>query len=361
MDNTACLVLENGAVFLGNPLGAEGEALCEIVFATGMTGYMETLTDKSYYGQGVVQTFPLIGNYGVITPDQESDKPWLSAYIVRECCGEPSNFRCEGTLDEWLKKHGVVGLCGIDTRSLARLIRENGVMNGLITQEPEKCDWDKLRAYRVRGAVPAVSVKAPRFHPGREGGPAVAMLDCGYKESILRSLLERGCSVWVLPSGIGAQHILSLRPDGVLISNGPGDPGDNPELIRDIRELRSCGLPIFGICLGHQLLALASGFRTAKMKYGHRGLNQPVRCSLDGRVYITSQNHGYAVVRESVNERVATPLFTNVNDGTCEGLAYTDGRAFSSQFHPEASAGPRDTAFLFDTFIRRMEVFRACR
>ena len=361
MENTAYLVLENGAVFRGKPFGAEGESLCEIVFATGMTGYMETLTDKSYYGQGVVQTFPLIGNYGVISPDQESEKPWLSAYIVRESCSLPSNFRSEGLLERWLKKHGVVGLQGVDTRALTRMIRENGVMNGMITSDPARCDREQLRAYRIRGAVPAVSMKEPVFHKGCDGGRQVALIDCGYKENILRNLKERGCGVWLLPWDTGSEEVLALKPDGIMITNGPGDPDDNPVLIANLRKLRTSGVPMFGICMGHQLLALASGFKTAKMKYGHRGLNQPVRSAPDGRVYITSQNHGYAVLPESVDPDVATPLFTNVNDGTSEGLAYNDGLAFSSQFHPEAAAGPQDTSFLFDNFVQKMEVYRPCR
>lgn len=358
MDDAVFLVLENGTTFRGKPLGAEGEALCEIVFATGMTGYMETLTDKSYYGQGVVQTFPLIGNYGAIPDDQESDRPWLSSYIVRECCKAPSNYRCAGTLDSYLKKCGIVGIQDIDTRALTRLIREKGVMNGLICRNPKNCDMEALRAYRVQSALPAVSVKEPQFHKGLENGPVIVLLDCGYKESILRCLTERGCSVWVQPHDTPAADILAHKPDGIMISNGPGDPADNQDVIATIRDLRVSGIPIFGICLGHQLLALAEGFSTAKMKYGHRGLNQPVRRETDGSVYITSQNHGYAVLSDTVDPARAKLLFTNVNDGSCEGLEYTDGRAFSAQFHPEAGAGPLDTMFLFDEFLKRLEVSR---
>ncbi|MGI5935363.1 MAG: carbamoyl phosphate synthase small subunit [Oscillospiraceae bacterium] len=361
MGDAAFLVLENGMVFRGQPLGAEGEALCEIVFATGMTGYMETLTNKSYYGQGVVQTFPLIGNYGSISEDEESQKPWLSAYIVRQCCDKPSNFRSEGTLDAYLKKHGVVGLQGIDTRALTRLIRENGVMNGMICRDPGKCDMDALRAYRVSSALPAVSVKEPVFYKGSENGPVIVLLDCGYKESILACLLERGCSVWVMPHDTPASEILAKKGRGILISNGPADPADNKLVIETISRLRQSGAIIFGICLGHQLLALAEGFKTAKMKYGHRGLNQAVRRETDGKVYITSQNHGYTVLSETVDPAKARLLFTNVNDGTCEGLEYLDGRAFSVQFHPEAGAGPLDTTFLFDEFLRRAEVQGKCR
>lgn len=361
MGEAAFLVLENGAVFRGRPLGAEGEALCEIVFATGMTGYMETLTDKSYYGQGVVQTFPLIGNYGSISEDAESQKPWLSAYIVRQCCGTPSNFRSEGTLDAYLKKHGIVGLQDVDTRALTLLIRENGVMNGMICRDPEKCDMEAVRAYRVSSALPAVSVKEPVFYKGSESGPVIVLLDCGYKKSILACLLERGCSVWVMPHNTPAGEISAKKAHGILISNGPGDPADNTQVVETIKHLRQSGAIIFGICLGHQLLALAEGFKTAKMKYGHRGLNQAVRRETDGQVYITSQNHGYTVLTESVDPAKARVLYTNVNDGTCEGLEYLDSRAFSVQFHPEAGAGPLDTRFLFDEFLKKVEVHRACR
>ena len=355
MENTAYLTLENGRVFRGKALGKRGESLCEIVFATGMTGYMETLSDKSYFGQGVIQTFPLIGNYGVITDDLEDVKPHVSAYIVRECCGGPSNFRCGGPLDEWLEQNGVVGISGVDTRALTRTIRENGVMNGYIGDAPAE-DLEKIRSYRIENAVASVSVKAPKHMPAEnDGGPVVALLDYGYKKSIPMCLNALGCDVWVLPYDSLAQDIMALKPDGVMLSNGPGDPTDVPESIAVLAELRKTGVPIFGICLGHQLMALAEGFRTSKMKYGHRGQNQPVQRADDGRVFITSQNHGYAVLPESVDSAKAEILFTNVNDGTCEGLKYKDGRAFSVQFHPEAGAGPHDTRFLFTDFVKLMK------
>lgn len=358
MTDTAYLVLEDGTMFRGRPLGARGEALCEIVFATGMVGYIETLTDKNYWGQGVVQTFPVIGNYGVMPADQESERAWLSAYIVRECCERPSNFRSEGALSEWLVNHNVVGVQGIDTRALTRRIRERGVMNGIITEDPGSCDMERMRNYRVQNAVSAVSVKTQIGYAGAKNGPSVAIIDCGCRESIVRSIVGLGCNVRLLPHDTSAKDILATAPDGILISNGPGDPAENRELIEEIKALRASGVPMLGICLGHQLLALAEGFRTEKMKFGHRGQNQPVRRAADGRVFITSQNHGYAVLPESLDADRAEPLFVNVNDGGCEGLNYKDGRAFSVQFQPDTDAGETGTRFVLDEFMKRMEVYR---
>jgi carbamoyl-phosphate synthase small subunit len=354
--NQAYLVLENGSIFAGKPFGAEGEVIAEVVFATAMTGYLETLTDPSYYGQMAVQTFPLIGNYGVIPEDFESKKIHMRAYIVREWCEQPSNFRSQGNLDALLREHQVVGLYDVDTRSLTKLLRSHGVMNGMITRHPEQADMEAVKRYRIHDAVPAVSVRqmyqvqapARRFH--------VALYDYGIKENILRELLRRGCDVTVLPYDTTTAELAALQPDGVMLSNGPGDPAENAEIIQNLARLVETGIPIFGICLGHQLLALAHGFKTEKLKYGHRGANQAVKSFPDQRVYITSQNHGYAVITASIDGAVASELFSNVNDGTCEGLLYKNKPVFSVQFHPEACGGPQDTAFLFDRFIRLMEV-----
>ena len=344
---TAYLILENGMVFEGVSFGAQGDTTGEVVFATGMTGYLETLTDPSYYGQIVLQTFPLIGNYGVIPPDFESDSVGVKAYIVKRPCQDPSNFRSEGALDTFLRERGIVGLCGIDTRALARIIRNNGVMNGKITASPP-CDADlsEARAYSARAAVPAVSIRAVTKTGG--GSRRVALLDFGAKRGIADALAARGCEVLSFPYNAPAHEILQIKPAGVMLSNGPGDPADsaNAGIIETMRTLQKHGLPIFGICLGHQLLALANGYSTRKMKFGHRGTNQPVKEISTGRVYITSQNHGYAVVTETVS-------FVNVSDGSCEGMDY--GGSFSVQFHPEARGGPLDTAFLFDRFIERMD------
>lgn len=357
MNKQAYLILENGAVFEGVMLGAETEVIGEVVFTTAMTGYLETLTDPSYYGQIVVQTFPLMGNYGVIPQDFESEKPQLCAYVMRECCQVPSNFRAQGTLEAYLKQQGIVALCGIDTRALTRIVREAGVMNGMITKTPQLTDEQKqaLGQYRVTHAVESVSRHAPYTLPAEgEEKKHVVLWDFGAKGNIARSLQKRGCRVTVMPAMSTAAEILGQKPDGVMLSNGPGDPAENMQIIEQLRLVCKEKLPIFGICMGHQLLALSQGAKTEKMKYGHRGANQPVKDLDSGRVYITSQNHGYAVVNDSVPEG-AKVQYINVNDGTCEGIAYTTRPAFSVQFHPEACAGPMDTAFLFDRFMAMME------
>lgn len=354
----AYLVLENGRVFEGRRFGAPGEVSGELVFTTGMTGYLETLTDPSYYGQLVVQTFPLIGNYGVIPADFEGERPHLFAYIVREWCRDPSNFRSAGALEGFLKAHGIPGLEGVDTRELTALIREKGVMNARLCSSPDGVDAQQLRALRVSGAVAAVGCKKAYTVAAKKERYRVVLWDFGAKKNIERELLRRGCTVIHLPPECTAAELLQLRPDGVLLSNGPGDPRENTGVIREIATLCRSGVPVFGICLGHQLLALACGGQTEKLRYGHRGANQPVRDMADGRVYITSQNHGYAVSRLPQG---AHPLFNNVNDGTNEGLLYRHMPAFSVQFHPEAAAGPLDTGFLFDRFVEKMEVTRQCR
>ena len=357
MSAPAYLLLADGTIFEGTAFGARGETTGEIVFTTGMTGYVETLTDPSYHGQIVLQTFPLIGNYGIIPADFESGLVGASAYIIKHPCQAPSNFRSEGTLDTFLRERGVVGLCGIDTRALTRIIREKGVMNGRITTtRPDPAACAAIAAYRADNPVAAVSSRAPALCRAAQRRFTVALLDFGVKENMKRELLARGCDVWVLPHDSPPEAVLRTAPDGILLSNGPGDPADNTQVIAHLQALMGAGIPTFGICLGHQLLALAHGFATCKLKYGHRGANQPVKHQEDGRVYITSQNHGYAVVSQSIDPRVADEWFTNVNDGTCEGVRYSTAPACSVQFHPEACGGPRDTGFLFDRFIQSMEV-----
>ncbi len=353
---SAYLILENGTVFKGKRFGAVGDVTGELVFTTAMTGYLETLTDPSYYGQLVVQTFPLIGNYGVIPADFESAAPALKAYIVRDWCQEPSNFRCEGVLDTFLKEKGVVGLYGLDTRALTRIVREHGVMNAIITDRPSltEQETEALRAYRVEQAVASVTTGDSYTTTPEQTKHRVVLWDFGAKKNIERELVKRGCEVTVVPATATAADILALNPDGIMLSNGPGDPAENTGVIEQLRELNKAALPTFGICLGHQLLALASGGKTEKLKYGHRGANQPALHLPTGRVYITSQNHGYAVVGDSLPD-TAEVSFINANDGTCEGVDYTDKPAFSVQFHPEAAAGPLDTAFLFDRFVSMME------
>ncbi|MFT3951587.1 MAG: carbamoyl phosphate synthase small subunit [Oscillospiraceae bacterium] len=352
----AYLILENGTIFEGKSFGASGETVGEIVFTTAMTGYLETLTDPSYYGQIVVQTFPLIGNYGVIAHDFESDCPHVKGYIVRDWCQEPSNFRCEGDLDTFLKRCGIVGLYGIDTRALTKIVREYGVMNGRIVGE-DFCGLglSELKNYRILDAVENTTCKEEKvFKPAGETKFRVCLWDFGAKDNIRRSLVERGCEVTVLPASTKAERIFALNPNGVMLSNGPGDPSENTEIIAEIAKVAEKKIPIFGICLGHQLLALSQGAKTEKLKYGHRGANQPATNLKTGRVYITSQNHGYAVVHASLPTG-ANPVYVNANDGTSEGIEYDYMPAFSVQFHPEACGGPLDTAFLFGEFLALME------
>ena len=347
----AYLVLSNGMVFPGERIGAAGDTVGELVFTTGVVGSLETLTDPSYAGQIITQTFPLIGNYGVIPSDFEG-KCAARGYVVRELCGEPSNFRSEYALDRFLSEQGIVGICGVDTRALTRVLRTQGVMNAVICSEiPD--DLAEMTEYSVTGAVASVSAENTAVFPA-EGTERfhVALLDYGVKRSIIRALTRRGCRVTALPHSSSAEEILALRPDGVMLSNGPGDPAENLYEIAQIRELIG-RVPMFGVCLGHQLAALAMGGETVKLKFGHRGGNQPVKRLSDGRTFITSQNHGYAVLADSV-AGVGVESWRNANDGSCEGIDYPGRRCFTVQFHPEAHGGPLDTGFLFDRFLSMM-------
>ena len=342
------LVLSSGAVFEGLALGAEGEGLGELVFTTNMCGYPETLTDPSYAGQIILQTFPLIGNYGIIPEDFEGECR-ARGYVVRESCEAPSNFRCQMTLDAFLKERGVPAIMGVDTREITRILREEGVMNALIC-DSVPADLSDLRAYAIHGAVAAASVQAPQEAPCENARFRVALLDYGAKHNIVRELNKRGCHVTILPHNTAAEAVLLGGYDGVMLSNGPGDPAENVFEIAQIQKLMG-ELPVFGICLGHQLMALAQGGETAKLKYGHRGANQPVRDQMGERTLITSQNHGYAVKTDGAP---GVLRYINANDGTCEGLDYPDMNAFSVQFHPEACAGPQDAETLFDRFVSMM-------
>lgn len=345
------LTLEDGTTFVGEGFGAAADAVGELVFTTGMCGYIETLTDPSYAGQIVVQTFPMIGNYGIIQSDFEG-KCAVRGYVVHEWCDTPSNFRAAGDLDAYLRSVGVPGIAGIDTRALTRILRECGTMNATIT-DAVPADLTALRAYAVTDAVASVTCAAATVYPAEgETHYRVALLDFGAKRNIIRSLTARGCAVTVYPASTPAADILAAAPDGVMLSNGPGDPAENSAIIAEIGKLLG-RVPVFGICLGHQLMALAVGGSTVKLKYGHRGVNQPARDLVGGRTYITSQNHGYAVVGDSLP--LGEVRFVNANDGTCEGIDYPALRAFSVQFHPEACAGPHDTAFLFDRFCDLMK------
>lgn len=353
MEQEVYICLENGQTFKGYSFGATREVIGELVFTTGMCGYIETLTDPSYYGQIVMQTFPLIGNYGIINEDKESNKPYVSAYIVREKCDKPSNFRCDEALDTFLKENDIPGVYGVDTREITKIIRESGVMNAFITTNPKNADYEKIKEYKIVDAVKSVSAEKPQLIPSDSHKYNVVLLDFGAKKNIVRELNKRGCNVAVMPYNTKAEDILKLGVDGIMLSNGPGDPSENTEIVEELKKLIG-KVPMFGICLGHQLLALAMGGKTTKLKYGHRGVNQPVKNLETGRTYISSQNHGYAVVNETIEAAGGKVSYINANDGTCEGVDYEDKKAFSVQFHPEACSGPHDTRFIFDKFIDMM-------
>ena len=391
----AFLLLEDGTVFEGTHIGADKEVISEIVFNTSMAGYLEVLTDPSYAGQAVCMTYPLIGNYGICKDDMESRKPWPDGFIVRELSRNYSNFRADISIQQFLEENGVPGIAGIDTRALTKILREKGTMNGMITTN-ENYNFDEIlprlkayttgkvvekvtcdHVYEVKGSqsltengaisgsakfdaaafAQGVREKKPSLVKELNGkGKKVALLDLGTKANIAYSLKSRGCDVTVYPAQTKAEEIIAAAPDGIMLSNGPGDPKECTEIIAEIRKLYDTDIPIFAICLGHQLMALATGADTYKMKYGHRGGNHPVKDLATGRVYISSQNHGYVVDMDKLDPKVATPAFINVNDGTNEGLNYTGKKIFTVQFHPEACCGPQDSGYLFDRFIDMMEV-----
>lgn len=362
----AFLILEDGTVFEGMHIGAEKEIISEIVFNTSMAGYPEVLTDPSYAGQAVCMTYPLIGNYGVCREDMESVRPWVDGLIVRELSRRGSNFRKDIDLGRFLEEYGVPGIAGIDTRALTKILREKGTMNGMITTDADyslERILPRLKEYTTGKVVEKVTCGQKYVEKGsgegRGAGKKVALLDLGAKRNIIRSLTKRGCEVTVYPALTGAEEILSDGPDGIMLSNGPGDPKECTSIIKEIRKLYEGDIPVFAICLGHQLMALATGADTFKMKYGHRGGNHPVKDLRTGRVYISSQNHGYVVDMEKLDPEVAVPAFINVNDGTNEGLAYTGKNIFTVQFHPEACPGPQDSAGLFDRFMEMMDGRRA--
>lgn len=390
----AFLILEDGAVFEGTHIGARREVVSEIVFNTSMAGYLEVLTDPSYAGQAVCMTYPLIGNYGVCREDMESLKPWPDAFLVRELSRIPSNFRCDCTIQQFLEENNIPGIAGIDTRALTKLLREKGTMNGMVTTDG---GYDlarilpRLREYTTGKVVERVTcrekyVVKPSLSPADNGplsgaarfdraaygrgvrekrptlvreltgaGLRVALMDFGAKKNIAHSLAERGCEVTVFPATTPAEEVIAMRPDGIMLSNGPGDPKECTSIIEEIKKLYATDIPIFAICLGHQLMALANGCDTHKMKYGHRGGNHPVKDLATGRVYISSQNHGYVVDTDKLDPGIAVPAFVNVNDGTNEGLAYTGKNIFTVQYHPEACPGPQDSRYLFDRFIQMMK------
>lgn len=353
----AFLILEDGHVFEGRSIGSTKEIISEIVFNTSMTGYLEILTDPSYAGQSVCMTYPLIGNYGVCLEDMEADRPWQSGFIVREIAKKPSNFRSEQSINRFLINNRITGIERIDTRALTKILRSQGTMKGMITTA-EDYDLDeclkRIKEWQMGHVVLDVSCKEKQFYPG--DGHKVAVIDLGVKDNIVNSLRNRNCQVTVYPAETLAEEILADSPDGIMLTNGPGDPKSCQITIREVKKLFDSNIPIFAICLGHQLLALANGGDTEKMKYGHRGANHPVRDLKTGKVYISTQNHGYMVKEESLDRKVAEVSFVNVNDGTVEGIRYLGKNVQTVQFHPEACAGPLDTDFLFDAFLNMMEV-----
>jgi carbamoyl-phosphate synthase small subunit len=357
----AKLVLEDGTCFVGESFGAEGSQVGEVVFNTSMTGYQEVLSDPSYCGQIVTMTYPLIGNYGITRDDFESVRPFIHGFVVRRSEQVPSNWRAQFSLGELLKEYGIIGISGIDTRMLTRKIRSVGTMKGILATG--EVSEGLLREQLVAGSllrdqVSRVSTKTVYSSPGpRE---RIVLVDFGSKSGILRDLTRRGCDVVVVPYDTTAESILRLRPDGILLSNGPGDPKDVPDAAKMIRELLGV-IPIFGICLGHQLFALACGADTTKLKFGHRGGNHPVKDLETGRCYITSQNHGYTVKEESIEATQLMITHVNNNDGTIEGLRHRREPAFSVQYHPEASPGPYDSSYLFDDFLAMVRQFHQDR
>lgn len=351
----AYLILEDGHVFEGESFGATKEVISEFVFNTSMTGYLEILTDPSYAGQSVVMTYPLIGNYGVCLEDQESRKPYVEGFVVNELARQGSNFRKNMDLEEYLIQNDISGIQGIDTRYLTKIIRNKGCMNGMITTtyyEDLSEVLENIKSFKVKGVVEATTCK--KAYTLGSGNKKVALYDFGAKNNIARELVKRGCEVTVYPASTPARTILDGNYDGVMLSNGPGDPQECENIIKEMKILIKSHLPIFAICLGHQLMALAHDFKTEKLKYGHHGANHPVKDLRTSRVYISTQNHNYVVDENSIDPLLARPWFINVNDQTLEGIEYLQENIKTVQFHPEACAGPLDTGYLFDEFIEMM-------
>ena len=352
------LVLEDGSVYKGYGIGADVEMAGEVVFNTAMTGYQETLSDPSYNGQIITFTYPLIGNYGINRDDYETINPSIKGIVTREICRKPSNFRKEFTLDEVLKDLNISGISGIDTRSLTKKIREHGTIKGIITgiEKDAQEVAENLRKNNLpTNQIEQVSTKKAFLSSGL--GKRVVLIDLGMKSGIMRELNLRGCDIIVMPHDASAKEILRQKPDGIMLSNGPGDPVDVPETISTIKDLIG-KVPIFGICMGHQLISLACGAKTYKLKFGHRGANQPVKNLLTGKVDITAQNHGYAVDIDSLKDTDLELTHIAVNDGTCEGVRHKKYSVFSVQYHPEASPGPHDPNYLFDQFIENMKKYK---
>lgn len=349
------IVLENGQIFEGTRFGYDGDAIGELVFSTSAVGYIEALTDQCYTGQILMQTFPLIGNYGWINSDAKGRKITLSAYVVREWCETPSNFRCESDLDKVLKDNCIPGIYGVDTRQLTKIIRENGVMNAAICDDPAKIDLQMLSNYKVKSAVSEFGIDEKVYEYKAENAQYnVTVINYGSTDQTVESLLNRNCNVKVVPFNTSAADILKDDPSGIVLSDGAGDPTQNTECIKEIKEMLG-KKPIFAVSLGHQMLALANGMKINKLKYGHRGANQPVKYLKTGKTYITAQNHSFAVDEKSITNG-AEVLFVNGNDGTCEGIEYSCANAISVQFIPQSGCNTMDTeALLYGQFIKMLE------
>lgn len=344
------LVLADGTAFEGYGFGADVESIGELIFHTGVVGYIETLSDPSYYGQIILQTFPMVGNYGII-PDDFVENCTVKGYVVREWCDTPSNFRCQYNLDTYLKEQGVPGIYGVDTRQLTRIIRDSGMMNAMICDEIP-AHLTAIKEYKILNSVNAVAADELKIYtPEGEASKKVAMINYGATNGMAKELTMRGAEVIEVNYDATAEEILALNPDGIFLSNGPGNPQENTACIKELKKLMG-KVPIFGYGLGHQLLALANGAKVERMTFGHHGANQPVKDLFGTQTYITKQNHGYMVVSDSViNGKVR---YINVNDKTCEGIGYEDANAFTVQFYPESASGPMNTGFLFDRFIEMM-------
>jgi len=345
------LVLENGTVFAGEAFGAERDAIAEIVFNTAIVGYVDILTDPCYTGQAVCQTFPLVGNYGVFALEDEKNKTYASAYIVREYAKEPSNFRCKTDINSFLIEHDIPGICNIDTRALTKILRENGTMNGAIISDPANIDLETIKNYRI--VRPSAMLSTKEAYTVNAGGKyKLAMPDLGCTASIIEALTAMNCEIHVLPHDCKAEEILAIAPDGLVIPDGPGDPADCLETVEAVKTI--CGkMPVMGIGNGHLVLALAKGVPVQKLKYGHHGANQPTRNLKNNQMYITVQNHNY--VADCANTQTAEMLFVNINDNSCEGLLYKDSPAVSVQFHPESCGGPKSMLYVYEMFLEMLK------
>lgn len=349
----AKLILENGKVFNGRAFGYMKETVGEVVFTTGMTGYQETLTDPSFAGQIVTMTYPLIGNYGINLEDMESIKPFLKGFIVREKCDMPNNWRCEMELDGFLKQHKIMGIEGIDTRALTKVLRENGTMKGIITIRDDLTESQikqKFDTFSNKNAVKEVTI--PEKYTINGNGTHLAVLDCGIKKGIIKELEKRGCKLSVFPAFSTYEEIMEVNPDAIFLGNGPGDPKDIETVVENVKKFIENKIPVLGICLGHQILGLALGCNTKRLKFGHHGGNHPVKDLKTGNIFITSQNHEFVVC--DLSDEVE-PTFINVNDGSIEGIKHKTKPIYSVQFHPEANPGPLDMQFLFDRFLKIIE------